>query len=121
MVSCTNGATLHGNYHHLAAKLPNVSFFIKYIIENSFFYKQLDWTGVQNNFQQLVFFNLFADNITHPATGLELGRYVYAVWGNWDNNKPDDEVAASNKENDEEIKNMKEPLDNLYIFYGIYN
>ena len=57
------------------------------------------------------------------ATSLKLGRYLHAVYGNWDNNKSDTNIAAGNKkkENHDNLENIKEYLNNLYIFYDKYN
>lgn len=50
--------------------------------KDSFFHKQLGWTGLQNNLQQLAFPNLFADGITYLITDLKLGRYIYTICKN---------------------------------------
>ncbi len=65
--------------------------------EDFLFCEQLSWTGLQNNFQQSAFPDLFVDGTTRLATGLELSRYVYATCGNWDIYEPDDEIAADKK------------------------
>ncbi len=101
-VSQTIGATSYGNCYSLAAKLPNVLLLVKYMIEDSFFREQLGRTGLQSYLQQLAFPDLFADSTVCLATGLELGRYVYAAYKNCDNYEPHNEVVANNEENDEE-------------------
>lgn len=68
----------------------------------------------------MAFPDLFADDNTCYATGLELGRYICATYRNWDNYKPEDEIAASN-EDDEEPEDIKELLGNQYALYGVYN
>lgn len=91
------------------------------MIDNSFFHKQLGWTGLQSNFQQLAFLDLFADGIARLAIGWELSRYIYTACTNWDNYKPDNEVAAGDKENDEETEDIEGPPDNPYVLYGVYD
>ena len=115
------GATLQGNCHNLTAKLLNISLFVKHMIENSFFYEQLGWKRLQSNLQQLVFSDLFADSITHLATGLKLGRYVYTAYRNWDNYELDNEIATGNEKNDEETEDIERPPDYLYTLYSMYN
>ncbi len=110
---------MHGNCHSLAAKLPNILLLIKYIIEDSLFREQLGWIGPQSILQQLAFPDLFADDTACLATGLELDRYVYATYRNWDNYEPDNEVAVGNEENDEKMEDIKGSPDNLYAFYDI--
>lgn len=117
----TTGATSHGNRHSLAAKLPDISLLVKHMTEDSLFREQLGRTGLQSNLQQSAFPDLFADSTVRFATGLELSRYVYAARGNWNNYKPDDEVAASDKENDEETEDIEGPPDDPYALYGVYN
>ncbi len=82
VISYTNKAALYGNGHNLAIKLPNISLFIKYIIEKSFFYKQFDQTKLQSNFLQLAFSNFITDGTICLTTRLKLDRYVYATYGN---------------------------------------
>ncbi len=89
--------------------------------EDSFFCKQLGQTGLQSNLQQLAFPELFPDGTIRLAIGLELNRYVYIAHRNWDNYKLNDEVVASNEENDKEIEYIEGPLDDSYALYGIYN
>ncbi len=118
-VSQTIGATSHGNHHSLAAKLPDILLLVKHMTEDSFFREQLGRTGLRSNLQQLAFPDLFADGIACLATGLELGRYVYAARGNWDNYEPDDEFAADDEKNDE--GEMEGLPDDPYALYGVYD
>lgn len=46
MVSCTIKAISYSNCHSFAAKLTNVSLFVKHMTEDFFFYKQLGQTGL---------------------------------------------------------------------------
>lgn len=70
-VFCTIKTTLHANCYRLIAKLPNLLLLVKHIIKDFFFCKQLGWTELQSNFQQLVFLDLFEDGTAHFTTGLE--------------------------------------------------
>ena len=94
---------------------------IKHMTKDSLFCKQLGWTRLQSNFQQLAFLDLFVDDTACFATSLELSRYIYATYGNWDNYKPDKKVIAGNKKNDKEKKDMEGLPDDSYALYGVYN
>ena len=59
----------------------------------------------------MAFPNLFANGTIRLAIGLELGKYIYAACGNWDNYKPEDEFAGGNAE-DKESEDIKKPLGN---------
>lgn len=92
--------------------------FIKHTRKDFFFCEQLSRTRLQSNLQQSAFLDLFVDGTVHLATKLELGRFIYTIYRNGDNYKPDNEFAADNKKNDE--KKMEGLLDNPYKLYGIY-
>lgn len=50
------------------------------------------------------------EDITYLATGLELNRYVYTIYRNWDNYKLDADIVVgkkSNKDNDDKPKNIE--------------
>ena len=120
VVSRTTKATLHGNCHNLAAKLPNVLLLVKYITEDFLFYEQLGQTWLQNNLQLSAFPDLFADGTARLATGLELDRYVYAAYGNWDKYKLEDKLVADNEE-DGEQEDIERPPNNQFALYGVYD
>lgn len=67
----------------------------------------------------MAFLDLFAGGTACFATRLKLGRYVYTACKNWDNYKPDNEVAADDEKND--VEEIEGSLKNLYILYDIYN
>lgn len=120
VVSHAMGATLHGNRHSLVAKLADILLLVKHITEDSLFRKQLDWTEMQNNGPESAFYDLFVEDTARLSTGVELARYVSSACGNWDNYKPDENIAAGVKENDNEDIGRGLP-DNPYKLYGVYD
>lgn len=64
--------------------------------------------------------DLFVEGTAHLSTGVELARYIPSARGNWDNYKPDDNIAAKVEENDDKDIG-KSPPDNPYELYGVYN
>lgn len=53
------GATFHDNPHFFVAKLPDISFLVKYMTNDSIFNEKLDRIGIQNNTTIFAFLNLF--------------------------------------------------------------
>lgn len=101
-VSRATGATSHGNRHSLATKVHDVSLLVKHMINDSLFREQLGRTGLRNNRIEYAFRNLFAERVARLSTGVELGRYVQAARGNWDNYNPDDAADPDNEYEDDE-------------------
>ena len=53
---------------------------------------------------------------------MEIGRYVQAARGNWDNYNPDDAVDPDNKDKDDENGNMgRGPPEDPDELYGVYD
>ena len=67
-------ATLHRNCYSLTIKLLNVLLIIKRITKNFFFDEKLGQIELQNNLQQLAFFDLFVDGIIRFITRLEFSK-----------------------------------------------
>ena len=95
------------------------------MIEDSFFREQLGRTGLRNNCTKYAFRDLFAEGVARLSTGVELGRYVQAARGNWDNYNPDDAADPDNEyedDEDDENENMGGgPPEDLDELYGVYD
>ena len=124
-VSRTIRATLHGNRHSLATKVHDASLLVKHMIEDSFFREQLGRTGLRNNRTEYAFRDLFAEGVARLSTGVELGKYVQAARGNWDNYNPDDAADPDNEykdDEDDENENMGGGSpDDPDELYGVYD
>ena len=120
-VSHTTRAILHGNFHRLTTKVPDVSLLMKYMIEDFLFQKQLNRIGLHNNCTEYIFRDLFAERVAHISTDVEIGRYVPTACGNWDNYNPDNRVDPNNKNKNDENgsigRGSSENPDELYNIY----
>ncbi len=53
---------------------------------------------------------------------MEIGRYVQASRGNWENYNPDNAVDPDNEDEDDEIGNMRKgPRKDPDELYGVYD
>ncbi len=121
-VSRATGATSHGNCHSLTIKVPDVSLLMKHMIDDSFFQEQLGWMGLRNNRTEYAFRDLFAKGVARIFTGMEIGRYVQASRGNWNNYNPDDAGDPDNEDEDDENGNIRRrPPEDPDEFYGVSN
>ena len=92
------------------------------MVEDFFCKKQLDRTELHNNSIKYAFKDLFAKRIAYISTGLEISRYVQAIYKNWDNYDLNNAVEIDNKTKDDKNRNMKKKLlGDLNELYGIYN
>ena len=119
------GATLYGNCHSFAIRLPDILLFVKHMIEHSLFYKQSGWTGMWNNVQKLAFPDLFAESKACFSISIKLARYISSVSRNWNNynsdKSEDDSITFKVKNNDDDENIGGRPSDDPYELYGIYN
>lgn len=77
--------TFYGNYYSLIAKLPDISFLVKYIINNFIFKKKLDYISIHINTAIFTFLDLFYIKSTYLSDSITLTKYVDFVQSNWDN------------------------------------
>lgn len=73
---------------------------------------------MQNNGPEWAFPDFFAEGTARLSTAVKFARYLSFAWGNWDNYKPNDNIAARVQENNDEDMS-RGPPNNLYKLYGI--
>ena len=117
----------HNNYYSFTAKLSDVSFLVKNMIDDSIFNEKLGRTSIQNNTTIFGFLDFFSTKVTHLSTGIALSKYINSAHGNWDNyNQNDNFISNTAKikgpESELEAFNqLKVNLDNPNKLYGIYD
>lgn len=73
----------YNNYHFFIFKIPDISFLIKYITNDSIFNKKSYCIGIQNNIIMFLFPNLFDIKVIYFSNSIALRKYINFVHSNW--------------------------------------
>lgn len=111
-VSYITSATSYNNRHFCVAKLPDISFLMKYMTNNSIFEEKLSCILMQNNIIISIFPNLFYTTTTYLSTGIVFNKYMNFAHGNWDNYNQDNNFIfdiANNNGLESKLEDPNEP------------